>query len=57
MSYSEEDLTFTPEEFSGARGLFPLPNLVLFPHVIQPLRVFEPRYVDMLHDALSTTTG
>lgn len=53
MPYSEEDLTFTPEDFSGRVRLFPLPNLVLFPHVIQPLRVFEPRYVDLLHDALS----
>ncbi len=54
MSYNEEDLIFTPDEFSGQVRLFPLPNLVLFPHVIQPLRVFEPRYVDLLHDALAT---
>ncbi len=54
MSYREEDLTFTAEEFSGRVRLFPLPNLVLFPHVIQPLRVFEPRYVEMFHDALDT---
>ncbi|MEX2112698.1 MAG: LON peptidase substrate-binding domain-containing protein [Pirellulales bacterium] len=54
MSYNEEDLIFTPEEFTGQVRLFPLPNLVLFPHVIQPLRVFEPRYVDLLHDALSS---
>jgi Lon protease-like protein len=52
MSYREEDLVFTPEEFSGRVRLFPLPNLVLFPHVIQPLRAFEPRYVELLHDAL-----
>ncbi len=54
MSYNEEDLIFSPDEFSGQVRLFPLPNLVLFPHVIQPLRVFEPRYVDLLHDALSS---
>jgi ATP-dependent Lon protease len=33
--------------------LFPLPSLVMFPHVIQPLHVFEPRYCDLLEDALS----
>jgi ATP-dependent Lon protease len=26
----------------------------MFPHVIQPLHVFEPRYCDLLEDALST---
>lgn len=52
MLQRDEDLTFEPAKFSGRVRLFPLPNLVLFPHVIQPLRVFEPRYVDLLHDAL-----
>ena len=53
MSHREEDLVFDPEQFSGRVRLFPLPNLVLFPHVIQPLRVFERRYVDLLHEALA----
>ncbi len=52
MSYREEDLIFEPDQFSGRVRLFPLPNLVLFPHVVQPLCVFERRYVDLLHDAL-----
>lgn len=52
MSPSEDDLTFVPEDFSGRARLFPLPNLVLFPHVIQPLHVFEPRYVEMFLDAV-----
>lgn len=39
--------------FSGTVRLFPLPNLVLFPHVMQPLRVFEPRYCDLLEAAVS----
>jgi Lon protease-like protein len=30
-----------------------LPNIVLFPHVMQPLHIFEPRYRDMLEDALA----
>jgi ATP-dependent Lon protease len=34
--------------------LFPLPNLVMFPHVVQPLHIFEPRYCDLLEDALAT---
>jgi ATP-dependent Lon protease len=40
-----------PDDFTGLVRLFPLPDLVMFPHVVQPLRVFEPRYVAMLEDA------
>ncbi len=40
------------ESFSGVVRLFPLPNLVLFPHVMQPLHLFEPRYRTLLEDAL-----
>ncbi|MFL5340038.1 MAG: LON peptidase substrate-binding domain-containing protein [Gemmataceae bacterium] len=39
-------------EFGGMARLFPLPNLVLFPHVPQPLHVFEPRYRQLTADAL-----
>src|SRR5438874_2690851 len=39
--------------FPGTARLFPLPNLVLFPHVVQPLHVFEPRYRQMTADALA----
>jgi uncharacterized protein len=46
--------TFTLDNFSGKARLFPLPNLVLFPHVMQPLHVFERRYREMLEDALAT---
>ena len=48
-----EDLSFSVEKFSGRARLFPLPNQVLFPHVMQPLHVFEPRYRDLLEDALA----
>jgi uncharacterized protein len=34
--------------------LFPLPNVVLFPHMSLPLHVFEPRYRKMLADALAS---
>src|SRR6187399_2481527 len=32
--------------------LFPLPNVVLFPGVLLPLHIFEPRYRAMIGDAL-----
>jgi Lon protease-like protein len=44
--------SFSPSDFSGVARLFPLPNLVLFPHVMQPLHVFEPRYRDLFEAAL-----
>jgi len=33
--------------------LFPLPNVVLFPNVFLPLHIFEPRYREMVSDALA----
>ena len=47
-----DEFSFSVADFSGTARLFPLPNLVLFPHVMQPLHVFEPRYRDMLEEAL-----
>src|SRR3954468_20073739 len=32
--------------------IFPLPNVVLFPTVFLPLHIFEPRYREMVADAL-----
>ncbi len=34
--------------------LFPLPSVVLFPSVFLPLHIFEPRYRDMVADALAS---
>ena len=51
---SFEDLSFSVQKFAGSVRLFPLPNLVLFPHVMQPLHVFEPRYRSLLEDALAS---
>ena len=48
---SEQDL---PDDFDGTARLFPLPNLVLFPFVGQPLHIFEPRYRQLMQDALDT---
>lgn len=39
--------------FNGTVRLFPLPNLVLFPQVVQVLHVFEPRYRQMTADAVA----
>jgi uncharacterized protein len=33
--------------------IFPLPTVVLFPHVCLPLHIFEPRYREMVRDALN----
>lgn len=38
--------------FSGEVFIFPLPNVVLFPSVVTPLHIFEPRYRKMLEDAM-----
>jgi Lon protease-like protein len=45
--------SFNPDTFDGNARLFPLPDLVLFPYVIQPLHIFEPRYRQMTADALA----
>lgn len=50
---ASDDLFVQPEHFSGTARLFPLPNLVLFPHVLQPLHIFEPRYREMLEEAMA----
>ena len=33
--------------------IFPLPNVVLFPNVFLPLHIFEPRYREMVADAVA----
>ena len=40
------------QNFSGNLPLFPLPNVVLFPHTLLPLHIFERRYRKMLQDTL-----
>ena len=49
-----DDVTELPDDFDGRVRLFPLPELVVFPHAMQPLHIFEPRYCDLLHDALDS---
>ena len=48
-----DDRTCTLDSFNGVARLFPLPNLVLFPHAVQPLHIFETRYRQMTADALA----
>ena len=49
---SFDELSFAADSFSGHVRLFPLPNFVLFPHVMQPLHLFERRYRELFEDAL-----
>jgi len=39
--------------FSGTCRLFPLPGVVMFPHAVLSLHIFEPRYRQMTEDALA----
>lgn len=41
-----------PAAFSGRVPIFPLPDVVLFPHGVLPLHIFEPRYREMTEAAL-----
>ena len=52
FEFFDESLSM-PSEFDGTVRLFPLPNLVLFPHILQPLHIFEPRYREMTAEAIS----
>lgn len=49
-----DSLTKLPDDFDGCVRLFPLPGVVMFPHVMQPLHIFEPRYCDLLSDAMAS---
>jgi ATP-dependent Lon protease len=54
VPWNAEDLIFDETRFKGVARLFPLPDLIMFPHVMQPLHIFEPRYRDLLSDALDS---
>jgi ATP-dependent Lon protease len=52
---SFEDLSpALPDDFQGLVRMFPLPNVVMFPHVILPLHIYEPRYCALLEESLAT---
>ena len=42
------------QDFSDTTRLFPLAGVVLFPHAVLPLHIFEPRYRQMTEDALAS---
>lgn len=48
-----EQFTQLPSDFDGRVRLFPLPELVVFPNAMQPLHIFEPRYCEMLEEAMA----
>jgi Lon protease-like protein len=47
----EDDLDL--RNFANRSRLFPLAGVVLFPHSVLPLHIFEPRYRQMTEDALA----
>ncbi len=54
VPWNVEDLVFDETRFKGVARLFPLPDLIMFPHVMQPIHVYEPRYRELLNDALDS---
>ena len=42
------------KDFGNISRLFPLPGVVLFPHAVLPLHIFESRYRQMTEDALAS---
>lgn len=44
----------SPDDLPGVMPVFPLPGVVFFPHTSLPLHIFEPRYRQMVEDALET---
>ncbi len=54
MSGEEEKRKPSLEAALGELPLFPLSEVVLFPNVLLPLHIFEPRYRTMLADCLAS---
>lgn len=50
---SHPEFTADLTGFNGVAPVFPLPNVVLYPCTALPLRIFEPRYREMVAQALS----
>lgn len=49
---NDESLSFSADQFGGLARVFPLPNLVMFPHVMQAMHIFEPRYRALFEEAI-----
>ena len=48
-------MSFHPKfnELPETLPIFPLPGAVVLPHSALPLNIFEPRYLEMVRDALT----
>lgn len=53
MIHREDDSEMRLEEFSGVAPLFPLAHPTLFPGMVQPFQIFEPRYREMTKQVLA----
>ena len=42
------------EDLPKILSVFPLSNFIIFPKTTVPLNIFEPRYVDMINDSMSS---
>tara|TARA_B100001175_G_C19323256_1_gene548820 strand:+ start:111 stop:758 length:648 start_codon:yes stop_codon:yes gene_type:complete len=42
------------EDLPKKIAVFPLSNFIIFPKTSVPLNIFEPRYIDMINDAMKT---
>ena len=42
------------EDLPQILSIFPLSNFIIFPKTTVPLNIFEPRYVDMINDSMSS---
>ena len=40
--------------FPSKIPVFPLSNFIMFPKTTVPLNIFEPRYIDMVNDAMKS---
>ena len=52
--FDSGEFSISLDGFKGIARLFPLPNVIVFPHVMQPLHVFEPRYRELFAESLAT---
>ena len=42
------------EDLPNKIAVFPLSNFIIFPKTSVPLNIFEPRYIDMINDSMSS---
>ena len=42
------------EDLPKTLSIFPLSNFIIFPKTTVPLNIFEPRYIDMINDSMSS---